>query len=220
MMKQLLCVAVAAILIGCNTQTKRAVALHTTMGDIRIELCNHTPLHSDNFIRLVEEGYFDSLLFHRVIENFMIQGGDPDSRYAEAGEFLGNGGPEYTIPAEFCFPTLFHQRGVVAAAREGDNVNPEKASSGSQFYIVWGRTFTDEELDLMQERIGNRVTYTPEIREAYKSVGGTPHLDGAYTVFGYVTEGLEVVEAIQGVATDQNDRPIEDVRILKAEIVE
>jgi peptidyl-prolyl cis-trans isomerase B (cyclophilin B) len=186
------------------------------MGDIVVELCDETPLHRDNYLRLTDEGYFDSLLFHRVIENFMIQGGDPDSRHAEAGEFLGNGGPGYIIPAEFRFPELFHQRGALAAAREGDEVNPEMASAGSQFYIVWGRTFTDEQLDRMQERISNRVIYTPEIREAYKTLGGTPHLDGAYTVFGQVIEGLEVIDAIQKVATDENNRPIEDVRILRA----
>lgn len=211
-----LTLAIAVIFTGCSTPQNRIVALHTTMGDIRIELSNLTPQHRDNFIRLTEEGYFDSLLFHRVIENFMIQGGDPDSRHAEAGEFLGNGGPGYIIPAEFRFPELFHQRGALAAAREGDEVNPEMASAGSQFYIVWGRTFTDEQLDRMQERISNRVIYTPEIREAYKTLGGTPHLDGAYTVFGQVIEGLEVIDAIQKVATDENNRPIEDVRILRA----
>lgn len=211
-----LTLAIAAIFTGCSTPQNRIVALHTSMGDIRIELSNLTPQHRDNFIRLTEEGYFDSLLFHRVIENFMIQGGDPDSRHAEAGEFLGNGGPDYIIPAEFRFPELFHQRGALAAAREGDEVNPEMASAGSQFYIVWGRTFTDEQLDRMQERISNRVIYTPEIREAYKTLGGTPHLDGAYTVFGQVIEGLEVIDAIQKVATDENNRPIKDVRILRA----
>lgn len=209
--------AIMTLLTACNTPQKSVVALHTTMGDIVVELCDETPLHRDNFLRLTDEGYFDSLLFHRVIENFMIQGGDPDSRRAASGEFLGNGGPDYTLPAEFRFPALFHRRGALAAAREGDAVNPTQASSGSQFYIVWGRTFTDEQLDLMQERIANRVIFTPEIRDVYKSVGGTPHLDGAYTVFGYVVEGLDVVEAIQQVATDGNDRPIEDVRIISAE---
>lgn len=214
------CLMATLLIAGCSTTEKKVnIRLQTTMGDICIELCNETPLHRDNFVKLTEEGYFDGVLFHRVIENFMIQGGDPDSRTAEAGAFLGDGGPDYTIPAEFCYPQLFHRRGALAAAREGDAVNPEMASSGSQFYIVWGKIFTDEELDSMQERIHNRVTFEGEVREAYKSVGGTPHLDGAYTVFGYVTEGLEVVEAIQKVATDQNDRPMEDVRIISANIL-
>lgn len=211
----------AAILAtGCSQSEKKvAVLMKTTMGDVRLELCDETPQHRDNFVKLVGEGYFDGVLFHRVIENFMIQGGDPDSRDAEPGQFLGDGGPDYTIPAEFCYPTLFHKRGALAAAREGDAVNPQMASSGSQFYIVWGKVFTDEELDSMQERIHNRVTYTEEVREVYKTLGGTPHLDGAYTVFGYVSDGLEVVEAIQKVATDENDRPVEDVRIISATIL-
>lgn len=223
MKKSLLAIlsATALLLAACNTQQHPAkVLLTTTMGEIEVELCDATPLHRDNFLSLVEQHYFDSLLFHRVIENFMIQGGDPDSRHAEAGTFLGDGGPGYTIPAEFRFPDLYHHRGALAAAREGDAVNPEKASAGSQFYIVWGRTFTDEQLDQMQQRIENRVVFTPEIREVYKSLGGTPHLDGAYTVFGYVTRGLEVVEAIQKVATDQHDRPTDDVRILSAKRIE
>lgn len=223
-MKNLLFALISAVtifLVACNApQTPVTIVMTTSMGEINIELSDATPLHRDNFVKLVEEGYFDGLLFHRVIENFMIQGGDPDSRHAEAGAFLGEGGPGYTIPAEFRYPELFHLRGALAAAREGDAVNPEQASAGSQFYIVWGRTFTDEQLDQMQERIANRVTFTPEVREAYKTIGGTPHLDGAYTVFGYVTRGLEVVEAIQKVATDQNNRPIEDVRILSARVKE
>ena len=215
-----LCLLATILVAGCSrTEKKVAILMQTTMGDIRLELCDQTPLHRDNFIKLVKEGYFDGVLFHRVIENFMIQGGDPDSRNAQPGEFLGNGGPDYTIPAEFCYPTLHHRRGALAAAREGDAVNPEMASSGSQFYIVWGKVFTDEELDTMQERIHNRVTFGEEVREVYKTLGGTPHLDGAYTVFGYVTEGLEIVEAIQKVDTDENDRPIEDVRIISATIL-
>ncbi len=210
----------ALVATGCSqSQKKVAVLMQTTMGDVRLELCDETPQHRDNFVKLVSEGYFDGVLFHRVIENFMIQGGDPDSRTAQPGQFLGDGGPDYTIPAEFRYPALFHKRGALAAAREGDAVNPEMASSGSQFYIVWGKVFTDEELDKMQERIHNRVQFEGEVREAYKTLGGTPHLDGAYTVFGYVTEGLEVVEAIQKVATDENDRPTEDVRIISATIL-
>lgn len=205
---------------GCSHKdTNISVILQTTMGDIHLELCDETPLHRDNFVKLVKQGYFDGVLFHRVIENFMIQGGDPDSRNAQPGQFLGDGGPDYTIPAEFRYPTLYHHRGALAAAREGDAVNPEMASSGSQFYIVWGKTFTDEELDKMQERINNRVTFNEQIRQTYKTLGGTPHLDGAYTVFGYVTEGMNVVDAIQKVATDDNNRPTEDIRIIKAIIL-
>lgn len=210
----------AIVATGCSQSEKKvAVLMQTTMGDVRLELCDETPQHRDNFVKLVGEGYFDGVLFHRVIENFMIQGGDPDSRTAQPGQFLGDGGPDYTIPAEFRYPALFHKRGALAAAREGDAVNPQMASSGSQFYIVWGKVFTDEELDSMQERIHNRVQFEGEVRETYKTLGGTPHLDGAYTVFGYVTEGLEVVEAIQKVATDENDRPTEDVRIISATIL-
>ncbi|MBR6759669.1 MAG: peptidylprolyl isomerase [Alistipes sp.] len=211
----------ALLLSACDApKSPVQVIMTTSMGEIHLELSDATPQHRDNFVKLVKEGYFDGLLFHRVIENFMIQGGDPDSRHAEAGAFLGEGGPGYTIPAEFRYPELFHRRGALAAAREGDMVNPEKASAGSQFYIVWGKVFTDEQLDQMQQRIENRVVFTPEIREVYKTEGGTPHLDGAYTVFGHVTQGLEVVDAIQKVTTDENNRPTEDVRILSAKIKE
>lgn len=218
LLKFLLLVTIVAS--GCSHKnTKVSILFQTTMGDIHLELSDETPLHRDNFIKLVKDGYFDGVLFHRVIENFMIQGGDPDSRNAQPGQFLGDGGPDYTIPAEFRFPALFHHRGALAAAREGDNVNPEMASSGSQFYIVWGKTFTDEELDKIQERINNRVTFNEQIRQTYKTLGGTPHLDGAYTVFGHITKGLDVVEAIQKVSTDENDRPVDDVRIISATIL-
>ena len=212
--------AVSLFFAACNTSSQPVkILMETTAGDIHIELSDATPLHRDNFVKLVKDNYFDGLLFHRVIENFMIQGGDPDSRHAEPGTFLGEGGPGYTVAAEFRYPQLFHRRGALAAAREGDTVNPEKASAGSQFYIVWGRVYDDEQLDKMQARIGNRVLFTSDVREIYKTEGGTPHLDGAYTVFGHVTQGLEVVETIQKVATDENDRPIEDVRILSARII-
>lgn len=216
----LLAVAVAA---GCGAPQNRnvEVLLETSLGDIRVALSDSTPRHRDNFVRLVEEGYFDSLLFHRVIENFMIQGGDPDSRTAAPGELLGEGGPGYTVPAEIRYPELIHRRGALAAAREGDDANPQRASSGSQFYIVWGRVFTEETLDLVQQRLDSRggVTLTPEVREVYLTEGGSPHLDGSYTVFGEVTEGLDVVEAIQSVLTDENNRPLEDVRIVRASVV-
>ncbi len=180
------------------------------MGDIKIKLYDETPLHRDNFIKLVNEHYLDSTLFHRVINKFMIQGGDPDSKNAQAATMLGNGGPQYTIPAEFR-PDLIHKKGVLAAAREGDMVNPQKASSGSQFYIVQGKVFTTEELDMLSKRMGK--TFTPEQIKIYSTVGGTPHLDGAYTVFGEVVSGWDVIDKIAAVATDKNNRPIDDIRM-------
>lgn len=199
------------------------VVLHTTAGDIRLELDGRTPRHRDNFLKLTREGFFDSVLFHRVIAGFMIQSGDPDSRRAPAGMPLGEGGAGYELPAEIVYPALGHTRGALAAARTPDFMNPGKKSSSSQFYIVWGRQMTDEELDRAQQRVtggtNGRVVIPDSLRELYKTVGGTPHLDGQYTVFGRVTQGLEVVEAIQGVETDSLDRPLADVRILRAEVV-
>ena len=191
------------------------------MGTIELKLYDATPLHRDNFRNLVREGAYDSLLFHRVIKDFMIQGGDPDSKNAAPGMLLGEGDKPYTVPAEFRLDEgIFHRRGVLAAAREGDDVNPEQRSSAMQFYIVWGRVFDEAGLDQIQERLdrrtGGRVKLTPEMREVYKTTGGTPHLDGQYTVFGEVVSGLDVVDAIQQVATDDNDRPLEDVRIIRA----
>ncbi|HUQ96182.1 MAG TPA: peptidylprolyl isomerase [Chitinophagaceae bacterium] len=199
---------------------KRDVELTTTKGIIVLRLYNETPLHRDNFLRLVKSRYYDSVLFHRVIKAFMIQSGDPDSKRAIAGAELGNGGPAYSIPAEFV-PSLFHKKGVLAAAREGDDVNPKKESSGSQFYIVQGRPFSDAGLDSLQTfRLKGRVI-PPEQREVYKTLGGTPHLDQNYTVFGEVVRGLDVVDAIAATPTSQQpaDRPVEDVRILKATLV-
>ena len=197
------------------------VVMETTMGTIELKLYDQTPLHRDNFISLVKEGAYDSLLFHRVIKDFMIQGGDPDSKNAEPGVLLGDGDRPYTVPAEFRLEDgIFHRRGVLAAARESDDVNPEQRSSAMQFYIVWGRVFDDETLDRVQSRLdqytGGSVKLTPAMREVYKTEGGTPHLDGMYTVFGEVVSGLDVVDAIQQVQTDSNDRPLEDVRIIKA----
>ena len=219
MKKAILLLICATALLSC--QRERTVVMETTMGTIEFKLYNQTPLHRDNFLALVKEGAFDSLLFHRVIRDFMIQGGDPDSKYAGPGVLLGEGDRPYTIPAEFRIEEgIFHRRGVLAAAREPDEVNPEKRSSAMQFYIVWGRVFDDEGLDQQQLRLDKytdgRVKLTPAMREVYKTVGGTPHLDGSYTVFGEVTRGLDVVEAIQRVATDENDRPLEDIRIIRA----
>lgn len=200
---------------------KKDVLIQTSMGDITIRLSDSTPLHRDNFIKLVKKKYYDSILFHRVIQNFMIQAGDPNSKQAKAGQPLGNGGPGYTVPAEFR-PSLFHKKGVIAAARTGDNVNPEKASSGSQFYIVQGRVFSDAGLDSTETfRLGGRKI--PEAhRQVYKTIGGAPHLDQNYTVFGEVVAGLEVVDKIAAVTTSKGqdrDRPINDVMIISAKLI-
>ena len=212
--------AIITLLISCKKKEVHVV-MATTKGNIELKLYDATPLHRDNFKMLVEEGAYDSLLFHRVIRDFMIQGGDPDSKYAEHGQLLGEGDRPYTIPAEFRLDEgIFHRRGVLAAARESDEVNPDQRSSAMQFYIVWGKIFDDEGLDYVQKRIDNstngRVKLTPEMREVYKTIGGTPHLDGQYTVFGEVVSGLDVVDSIQQVTTDTNDRPIKDVRIIRA----
>ena len=211
---------VGAMMLAGFRQKETHVVMETTMGTIELKLYDETPLHRDNFIQLVKENAFDSLLFHRVIQDFMIQGGDPDSKYAAPGAVLGDGDRPYTLPAEFRLEQgIYHRRGVIASAREGDDVNPEQRSSAMQFYIVWGRIFDDAGLDKIQERLdqrtGGSVRLTPEMREVYKTVGGTPHLDGQYTVWGEVVDGLDVVDAIQRVPTDANDRPLEDVRILR-----
>ena len=218
-------IAVAAglsCLASCGPKETHVV-LETNYGTIELKLYDQTPLHRDNFRALVAEGAYDSLLFHRVIHDFMIQGGDPDSKEAAPGVLLGEGDRPYTVPAEFRLEEgIYHRRGTLAAAREGDDVNPEQRSSAMQFYIVWGRIFDEEGLDKVQERLdnrtGGRVKLTPAMRETYKTVGGTPHLDGQYTVFGEVVKGLEVVDAIQNVATDENDRPLQEVRILRAHL--
>jgi len=240
----------------------KVALISTKYGDMEVLLYDKTPLHRDNFIKLSNQGFYDSLLFHRVIKNFMIQGGDPESKNAPANKMLGNGGPGYTIPAEFD-TSLIHKKGVLAAAREGDNINPEKRSSGSQFYIVQGTTFFDSQLNQMEQRINlqakqnyikNYITNNPSVkskldslqkirdragiskfvsgieksekanidavagfkysakqREIYKTIGGTPHLDGAYTVFGEVIKGMNVIDSIAVVKTGKADRPIEDI---------
>lgn len=186
------------------------VLIKTSVGNITIMLYNETPKHRDNFIKLAEEGYLDSTLFHRVIKNFMIQGGDPDSRNAAKGQMLGMGGPPYTIPAEFN-PKFYHKKGALAAARNGDQVNPTKASSGSQFYIVQGKKYTDAELLALEKQTGRK--FSEAQKTAYKTVGGTPFLDMNYTVFGKVTEGLSVIDKIAAMATDGNDRPLSDIKM-------
>lgn len=227
-MKTLILIVSMLISASCITaQTsdtlRHEVLLETTKGNIRIALYNETPQHRDNFIKLVKEGFYDGLLFHRVIDRFMIQTGDSASRHAAPGQMLGDSPESYKIPAEIKYPALFHKRGAVAAARESDNVNPDRESSASQFYIVYGRRFNDSMLDDVQLRLdkntGGAVKLTPEIREAYKRFGGTPHLDGQYTVFGEVTEGIDTVENIEWAETDKNDRPVEDIRIIRATVI-
>ncbi|MBP7102642.1 MAG: peptidylprolyl isomerase [Bacteroidales bacterium] len=204
----------AKIIINENIETM--VQIETTKGKMIVKLYNETPLHRDNFVKLVKEKYYDSLLFHRVIADFMIQGGDPDSKNAPQGQMLGNGGPNYTIPAEFK-STLIHKKGVLAAARTADNINPKKESSGSQFYIVQGKIFDEKQLEYICSKTG--IVYTYEQKEIYKTIGGTPHLDGAYTVFGEVIEGLDVIDKIAAVKTDQANRPIEDIIIISMTIL-
>ena len=191
-----------------NAPTECLVEIETPFGNMLLRLFDDTPKHQENFQKLAQEGFFDSLLFHRVIDGFMIQGGDPNSRNAKPGAGLGSGGPGYTIPAEFV-DTLLHLKGRLAAARQGDRVNPKKNSSGSQFYIVHGRTFTDQELNRLEAQNGQR--YSPDQREAYKTIGGAPFLDGNYTVFGEILEGLDVIDKIAKVKKDGRDRPRDDV---------
>ena len=243
------------------------VRLTTSLGDIVILLYGDTPRHRDNFIKRVEAGDYDGVLFHRVIDSFMIQSGDPTSRNAPKGRLLGDGDSGTEIDAEFLFPTHYHHRGAIAAARTGDNVNPQKRSSGSQFYIVTGKKFSPAQLDQIEHRalmqrkqetfdrlvaehrdsimqmrrnrdsIGlqtlqdklndetrrltanDTVYFTPQMREDYMRIGGTPHLDGSYTVYGRVLEGMDIVEKIEKAETDANDRPIEDIKIISAKVI-
>lgn len=245
---------------------EKIITISTKFGDVKVKLYDKTPLHRDNFIKLISEKFFDDLLFHRVIKGFMIQGGDPDSRNAKSEVMLGNGGSGYNIPAEI-IPGLFHKRGALAAARESDMINPKRESSGSQFYIVQGKVFTNQELDMIEanqnqalkkqvigkiltapenknmllkldslQKSGNKeelnkfilsidpivekemakqgkFIFTPEQRKIYTSIGGAPHLDGAYTVFGEVIEGMNVIDSIANVKTDKNDRPLDDIKM-------
>lgn len=256
-------------LSSAQLENTAKVSIETSMGKIVVALYNETPLHRDNFIKLVKDGYYDGLLFHRVIKDFMVQAGDPDSKNAAPGARLGNGDPGYTIPAEIVFPKYYHKRGALAAARTSDQVNPFRRSSGSQFYIVTGKVVTSQSLgmtemglanqmkeniyaSLLQEKMdsvkqlqaagnatalqelqqelvpmaetefaaGPKARYTPEAKKLYTTIGGTPHLDAQYTVFGEVLQGMDVVDKIQQVAVDGNDRPAQDVRIIKATVVE
>lgn len=241
------------------------VEIKTTLGDITVKLYDDTPLHRDNFLKLVKDGYYEGVLFHRVINNFMVQTGDPDSKDAPAGKMLGSGNPGYTIEAEIDYPKHYHKYGALAAARTGDAVNPERRSSGSQFYIVTGQKVSKNQLDMMTqqsvmserramfnklasehmdsiksmqasgdkeglEKLQNELIKKVEaeipgapldesIAADYTTIGGTPHLDGQYTVFGEVLEGMDVVEKIQNMETDRNDRPVEDVKILSVKVL-
>ena len=229
----LFCIAVgffACSTISNLTKMKESkVQIETTQGVIVVKLYNETPLHRDNFVKLVKERFYDGVLFHREIADFMIQGGDPDSKTAKPNASLGNGDVGYTIPAEFKTPAIYHKKGALAAAREGDGVNPQKASSGCQFYIVEGKTFTDAELSTMEAgkiaRYGinslndSTFRFSAEARAVYRTRGGTPHLDGNYTVFGEVTEGIDVVEKISKVKTNASDRPVEDVRVITMKMI-
>ena len=225
-MKKILLVGITAMIgATCYSQKdsavtkkdrKRDVLLQTNYGDIVLRLSDSTPLHRDNFLKLVKVGFYDSLLFHRVIQNFMIQGGDPNSKRARTEEPLGNGGPGYRVPAEFR-TTLFHKKGAIAAARDN---NPEKASSGCQFYIVQGRIFTDAGLDSVETFRLNGRKIPSEQREVYKTIGGSPHLDQSYTVFGEVVKGLDAVDKIAAAKTNrEQNRPLEDIRIIKAKLI-
>lgn len=200
---------------------KKDIEMVTSQGTMILRLSDSTPLHRDNFIRLVKSGYFKNVLFHRVIKNFMIQAGDPESRDAKSGIPLGNGGPGYTIPAEFR-PGLFHKKGALAAARMGDDVNPEKASSGSQFYIVQGKVFTDGGLDTLENTRLKGYKLPAAHREVYKTLGGTPHLDQNYTVFGELVSGIEVLDSIAATETSKaadRDRPLKDLKIIDVKLI-
>ena len=255
-----------------QTFSKETILISTSFGSMKLKLFNETPQHRDNFLKLVREHFYDSLLFHRVIEGFMIQGGDPDSKHAEPAKLLGDGDLKYTIPAEF-ISTLCHKKGMLCAARNGDDVNPEKASSAAQFYIVQGKKKTDEDLISYEKRINKPIiakikeevlnktennslklkidlakkeqnndslmvyfktvnklvdeaylktphyTFPPEHQTIYKTIGGTPHLDSQYTIFGEVIEGLDVIDKIAAVGKNKDDRPLIDIR-MKVSIIE
>lgn len=252
-----------------NMEKETVLKIETSMGDIKVKLYNETPKHRDNFIKLAKDGTYNGTLFHRVIKDFMVQAGDLESKNAPKGKMLGSGDVGYTVPAEFVYPKYFHKKGALSAARQGDEVNPKKESSGCQFYIVTGKVFNDSTLlNMEQQKNQNKVTeafnalaqkhmkeiykmrkandqdglyalqdtlfiqaeaeaakqpdfhFTPEQIKAYTTIGGTPHLDGEYTVFGEVVEGMDIVDKIQQVKTDRSDRPEEDVKIINVSVIE
>lgn len=221
--------AILSAIIACGqdadqdvTKGTVRVRINTTMGDIVVRLYDATPIHRDNFVKLVREGYYDGTLFHRVIKNFMIQGGNPNSKGVTADMPIGGGSPDYTLEPEFR-AGLYHKRGALAAAREGDKTNPERRSSGSQFYIVWGRTFSQRQMEYLTDKMKAERPepggWTEMQQNIYATVGGSPHLDGQYTVFGEVEEGLDVVEKIQNMPTGPGDRPLENIE-MKMTIIE
>lgn len=217
--------AIGLLLIGLLSslhlqaqEVETLVLIDTDMGKIKVKLFNDTPQHRDNFIKNVKEHRYDGLLFHRVIKQFMVQGGDINSKDAPIEQHLGDGDPGYTIPAEIVYPKYFHKRGMLCAARTSDDENPERASSGTQFYIVTGKFYTEMELDKM-EKAENR-TFTPEERQAYMLEGGAPHLDNKYTVFGEVIKGMKVVDKIQFVETNEDDRPLKNIKIKTMKVVD
>lgn len=229
LIRVLLTLLISVSLFSCSSlkfgsQKEQRVIVKTTEGNIKLKLYNETPIHRDNFVKLVKSKFYDGVLFHRVIDEFMIQGGDPDSKNAEKDAHLGSGDVGYTLPSEFRTPEIYHKKGTLAAARQGDQVNPQKESSGCQFYIVVGKQYTDTQLDAMQRdkiaRYGQgeadpAFVFSQKAREDYKIFGGTPNLDGNYTVFGEVVEGLDIVEKISKTETNAADRPKKDIRILK-----
>ena len=194
-----------------QAKLKPSLELITDFGTMKIALYDETPKHKENFLKLANKGFFNDLLFHRVIQNFMIQGGDPQSKNATAGKSLGMGGPGYTIEAEFNTSKFIHKKGALSAARTGGPSNPQKRSSGSQFYIVQGQVAADAMLSQIEKR--NNITYTAEQKDIYKTLGGTPFLDNDYTVFGEVIEGLDVIDKIAAVAKNKQDRPLKDVKM-------
>ena len=204
--------------------TRQRVRFETTSGTFVVALYDDTPIHRDNFLRLVRSGFYDGILFHRVIEGFMVQAGDPDSRQARPGQRLGEKSEGETLPAEIRYPGHYHLRGALAAARLGDGINPERRSSGSQFYIVWGERMSQRILAPIFEYDAQFLAEGEElpssVRTDYETLGGSPHLDGQYTVFGEVVEGLKVIKKMQKADTDANDRPVTDIRILKATVID
>lgn len=262
-LRKLAFLATLLVATSINVQAKKeaVVAIKTSEGTIKVKLYNDTPIHRDNFIKLTKTKFFDGIIFHRVIKNFMIQGGDPDSRNPKPDSTYGEGGPGYDLPAEIV-NTHFHRKGVLAAAREGDKTNPERKSSGSQFYIVQGKKFTDAELDAVEKKVNDRLRLntiqkifesekakeenkdlsaeefkstvnlkveaainsippfkiSEERRQVYKNVGGSPHLDGSYTIFGEVIEGMDVVDKIANTPTNAKDRPLKDITILNVKV--
>lgn len=217
------CISIAAFAAGAK-DTRQRVRFETTVGTFVVALYDDTPIHRDNFLRLVRSGFYDGILFHRVIEGFMVQAGDPDSRQAKPGQRLGEKSEGETLPAEIRYPGHYHLRGALAAARLGDGLNPERRSSGSQFYIVWGERMSQRILAPIFEYDAQFLPEGEElpssVRTDYETLGGSPHLDGQYTVFGEVVEGLKVIKKMQKADTDANDRPVTDIRILKATVVD